>query len=275
MWDDQHGHVVEVIHRDRRDEDAVAVSSVLSPSPSCATARRPCSSPSTNAARPASRPGTTHAYDCPVPWATSWGTAKRPRMSSPATASSPASPDESRRRPRSHGPGRTVDRNAGYGRRLLAGIGFRALSPAPNDPTTTVLAQDRTEDGLLRLAGRSLGPTWLLDHAGRPQDHVPQPQWVDIVSLAVDETVPYGARAPAERAAAQRPVVRPLAAVPPDRRDSGVERQEDVGCLSAAALSALCCAKSPPVGPAGTGRTERTRHRNKCPSVKVSTRRLT
>ncbi|MFJ7945442.1 DUF2254 family protein [Streptomyces sp. NPDC096354] len=67
----------------------------------------------------------------------------------------------------------------------------QALSPAPNDPTTTVLAQDRTEDGLLPLAGRPLGPTWLLDHAGRLQDHVPQPQWVDIVSLAVYETVPY------------------------------------------------------------------------------------
>ncbi|MGY4917623.1 DUF2254 family protein [Streptomyces sp. 900116325] len=149
----------------------------------------------------------------------------------------------------------------------LGAQSVRALSPAVNDPTTTVQALDRIEDGLLRLAGRPLGPTLLLDNAGHP-----------------------GSRPPAamggHRLAHRR---KPSCSGPGARRSCG----GSTPCRPAARGRArgpagLCCrapggpgaperrrAERPPatpgrlrVGPAGTGRTERTGHRGRTPIVK-------
>ncbi|MET8438435.1 hypothetical protein ABZV61_38120 [Streptomyces sp900116325] len=109
----------------------------------------------------------------------------------------------------------------------------RGGAPAVNDPTTTVPALDRIEDGLLRLAG----PALLLDDAGHPGSR-PQPQRADIISLTVETFLHRaGRRTRRSCAAAQRPVDRPLAAAPAERRASVVVRQEALGRLSAAALS--------------------------------------
>lgn len=69
-------------------------------------------------------------------------------------------------------------------------------------------------------------------------DHVPQSQWADIVSLAVETFLHRaGSRTRRSCAAAQRPVDRQIAAAPAERRASVVVRQEALGRLSAAALS--------------------------------------
>ncbi|MFF5276185.1 DUF2254 family protein [Streptomyces sp. NPDC000133] len=135
----------------------------------------------------------------------------------------------------------------------LGAQSVRALSPAVNDPTTTVQALDRIEDGLLRLAGRPLGPTLLLDNAGHPGSRPPASMGGH--RLPHRRNLPAQGRAPAARAAAQRPVGRPLAAVPADRRASVVVRQEALERLSAAALSdpllRRVASGSAPQGPGG------------------------
>ncbi|MEV7283319.1 DUF2254 domain-containing protein [Streptomyces sp. NPDC093252] len=135
-----------------------------------------------------------------------------------------------------HGPGRTVEQDPGYGLRLLADIAVRALSPAVNDPTTAVQALDQIEDGLLRLAGRPLGPAWLLDRAGRPRVLCPASDWPGLVSLALDETLLYGAGNPQVARRLHALLDRVLAAAPAERRAPLLERREALRRLTAAGL---------------------------------------
>ncbi|WP_411088717.1 DUF2254 family protein [Streptomyces sp. 061-3] len=121
------------------------------------------------------------------------------------------------------GPSRTVEQDAAYGFRLLADIAIRALSPAVNDPTTAVQALDQIEDALLRLSDRPLGPAWLVDRRGRPRVHSSAPHWPDLISLALDETLLYGAANPqVVRRTPERPVR------PPARRHD--RRTHNTGC---------------------------------------------
>ncbi|MCX5559765.1 DUF2254 domain-containing protein [Streptomyces sp. NBC_00038] len=136
-----------------------------------------------------------------------------------------------------YGPSRTVEQDPAYGFRLLADIAVRALSPAVNDPTTAVQALDQIEDGLLRLAGRPLGPTWLLDGSGRPRISCPAPHWADFVSLALDETLLYGSPNPQIVRRLRALLDHLLVAAPEDRREPLVERREALQRLSATALS--------------------------------------
>ncbi|MFE6361792.1 DUF2254 family protein [Streptomyces sp. NPDC057806] len=135
-----------------------------------------------------------------------------------------------------YGPTRTVQQDVGYGFRLLADIAIRSLSPAVNDPTTAVQALDQIEEGLLRLAGRPLGPAWLLDRAGRPRVRCPAPQWPDFVSLALDETLLYGCGNPQVVRRLRALLDRVGAEAPKDRAQPLHERRAALDRLTATAL---------------------------------------
>ncbi|WP_327127252.1 DUF2254 family protein [Streptomyces sp. NBC_01727] len=75
----------------------------------------------------------------------------------------------------------------------LGAQSVRALSPAVNDPTTTVQALDRIEYGHLPLAGRP--SAHLAARQRGPPGSRPRPQWADIVSHTV-ETFPHRAGHP-------------------------------------------------------------------------------
>ncbi|MFI9025377.1 DUF2254 domain-containing protein [Streptomyces sp. NPDC053560] len=134
------------------------------------------------------------------------------------------------------GPSRTVEQDPAYGFRLLADIAIRALSPAVNDPTTAVQALDQIEDVLLRLARRPLGPAWLLDKHGRPRIHSPAPEWPDLISLALDETLLYGAANPQIVRRLYALFDRLLAATTGDRRAPVTERRQALERLAATGL---------------------------------------
>lgn len=129
-----------------------------------------------------------------------------------------------------------MEQDCGYGFRLLADIAVRALSPAVNDPTTAVQALDQIEDGLLRLANRPLGPAWLLDPAGRPRVFAPGPRWPDLVSVALDEALLYGAANPQTARRLHALFDRLLAAVPEERGTPLLERREALRRLAAGAV---------------------------------------
>lgn len=88
---------------------------------------------------------------------------------------------------------RSIVQDPAYGLRLLADIAIRALSPAVNDPTTAVQALDQIEEALARLVTRPLGMTLVTDDSGTPRLRRPAPGWPDLVSLALDEILHYGA----------------------------------------------------------------------------------
>ncbi|NBE55897.1 DUF2254 domain-containing protein [Streptomyces boluensis] len=136
-----------------------------------------------------------------------------------------------------YGPSRTVEQDAAYGLRLLVDIAIRALSPAINDPTTAVQALDQIEDALLRLAARPLGPVRLADDTGRPRVLCPAPHWDDLVSLALDESVQYGALNPQVVRRLRMLLDRVLAVTPAERRAVVEERRAALDRLAAATLT--------------------------------------
>jgi uncharacterized membrane protein len=88
---------------------------------------------------------------------------------------------------------RTFEQDPKYAIRLLVDIAIKALSYAINDPTTAVQALDQIEDLLLRLGQRYLEIGAFRDRDGRLRLVVPFPAWEDIVRLAFDEILSYGA----------------------------------------------------------------------------------
>ncbi|MGB2625295.1 MAG: DUF2254 domain-containing protein [Candidatus Acidiferrum sp.] len=91
------------------------------------------------------------------------------------------------------GEGRTFEQDPKYAIRLLVDIAIKALSPAINDPTTTVQALDQIEDLLLRLGQRHLEIGTYADSDGQLRLVIPFPTWDDLIRLAFDEICSYGA----------------------------------------------------------------------------------
>ncbi|GAA2881416.1 DUF2254 domain-containing protein [Streptomyces mexicanus] len=135
-----------------------------------------------------------------------------------------------------YGPSRTLRQDTAYGFRLLADIAIRALSPAVNDPTTAVQTLDQIEEALLRLADRPLGPVWLLDTAGLPRVARPAPDWHDLLSTALDETLLYGTGHPQVVRRLRALLDRLLTTVPEERGAPVLERRDALEHLTAAAL---------------------------------------
>jgi uncharacterized membrane protein len=135
-----------------------------------------------------------------------------------------------------YGPTRTVEQDPAYGLRLLADIAIRGLSPAVNDPTTAVQALNQIEDVLVRLAHRPLGPAWLGEADGVPRVAVTAPRWADLVGLALDETILYGAPNPQVVRRLRALLHRLTAAVPEDRAAAVTERLDALDRLATASL---------------------------------------
>ncbi|WP_436778155.1 DUF2254 family protein [Yinghuangia sp. YIM S09857] len=116
------------------------------------------------------------------------------------------------------GPTRTFEQDPAYGMRLLADIAIRALSPAVNDPTTAVQALDQIEDILLKLSTRALGTFGLTDDTDSVRVRCQAPDWPDLVALALDEILLYGATNPQVVRRTRALIERTSAHAPEDRR---------------------------------------------------------
>ena len=87
---------------------------------------------------------------------------------------------------------RTFEQDPKYPLRLLVDTAIMALSPAVNDPTTTVQAMDQIEDLLHRLANCNLDVGYATDAKGNLRFVFPMPTWEDYLSLGFDEIRLFG-----------------------------------------------------------------------------------
>lgn len=92
---------------------------------------------------------------------------------------------------------RTITQDPMFAIRTLVDLALRALSPAVNDPTTAVQALDGLESILRDLAYRELDGRGVIgDAAGAVRLVYPNPDWADLLELAVTEIRHYGAGSP-------------------------------------------------------------------------------
>ncbi len=92
------------------------------------------------------------------------------------------------------GPERQADVDPRYAIRLLVDIAIKALSPAVNDPTTTVQAINHIE-GLLRSLGNlDLNTGHVFDQQGNIRVIIPASDWDDYLALALEEIHIFGKR---------------------------------------------------------------------------------
>jgi uncharacterized membrane protein len=102
-------------------------------------------------------------------------------------------PDETLRRTIELGSARTFDQDPKYAIRMLVDIAIKALSPAINDPTTTVQALDQIQDLLIRLGRRRLEIGAYHNAVGKLRLLIRYPSWEDFLRVAFDEIQFYGA----------------------------------------------------------------------------------
>lgn len=82
---------------------------------------------------------------------------------------------------------RTFHQDLGLGLRQLSDIALRALSPAVNDPTTTVQCLDRIVQILAAVVRRPLGAVHHRDRRGAVRLVQNVPGWADLVDLGLTE----------------------------------------------------------------------------------------
>jgi uncharacterized membrane protein len=88
---------------------------------------------------------------------------------------------------------RTMEQDPMFAFRILVDIGFKALSPAINDPTTAVIAIDQVQR-LLRVVGkRELQQEVIRDGRGQPRLIFRTPNWEDFVHIGCTEIRACGA----------------------------------------------------------------------------------
>jgi uncharacterized membrane protein len=90
---------------------------------------------------------------------------------------------------------RTPKQDPAFVLRILVDIAIRALSPAINDPTTSVQTIDRIESLLVHLYERHPGPTYVVDSAGTPRALIHAPTWIEYFELGTTEIRIYGEQA--------------------------------------------------------------------------------
>jgi uncharacterized membrane protein len=88
---------------------------------------------------------------------------------------------------------RTLEQDPMFAFRILVDIALKALSPAINDPTTSVLAIDQVHRLLRALGKRQLHGELVSDAAGRPRVIFRTPNWEDYVRVACNEIRACGA----------------------------------------------------------------------------------
>jgi uncharacterized membrane protein len=87
---------------------------------------------------------------------------------------------------------RTMQQDVAFGLRQLVDVGIRALSPSINDPTTAVQVIDRLHGLLAQLGTREWPSKVRADSSGEVRVVLLEPDWEDMVHLAVDELRQYG-----------------------------------------------------------------------------------
>lgn len=90
---------------------------------------------------------------------------------------------------------RSMEQDPAFGLRQLVDIAIRALSPGTNDPTTATMAVDAIHDLLGRLGQRAIPGPLRVGADGALRIIVPTRTWDDLVRLATDEIIDYGATA--------------------------------------------------------------------------------
>jgi uncharacterized membrane protein len=91
------------------------------------------------------------------------------------------------------GPERTLEQDPMFAFRILVDIALKALSPAINDPTTSVLALDQVHR-LLRVVGkRQLRGEIVPDESDKPRVIFRTPNWEDFVHVGCNEIRTFGA----------------------------------------------------------------------------------
>ncbi|MBT3150553.1 DUF2254 domain-containing protein [Streptomyces sp. CHD11] len=95
------------------------------------------------------------------------------------------------------GPERTGHQDIAFGLRQLTDIAAKALSPGINDPTTAVHALSHSAALLCELARHDLGPRLLRDGNRQVRVVLRRPGLGDLLDLAVDQPLRYGAAEPA------------------------------------------------------------------------------
>jgi uncharacterized membrane protein len=114
----------------------------------------------------------------------------------------------------------TLDRDVGYGLRLLVDIAERSLSESPfQDPTTAVQAIDRLHDILRQLARRPFPDGRHHDKRGELRLVVRTPSWDDYVELATEELTLAGADSPRVVRRLRRALEDLREIAPPERRE--------------------------------------------------------
>jgi len=88
---------------------------------------------------------------------------------------------------------RTTQQDPEFVFRIIVDIALKALSPAINDPTTSIACIDQLHRLLRRIGQRDLGDGKLQDESGTVRFIFPTPDWEDYVRLAVSEILHFGA----------------------------------------------------------------------------------
>jgi uncharacterized membrane protein len=87
---------------------------------------------------------------------------------------------------------RTLEQDPTFAFRIMVDIASKALSPAINDPTTSVLSLDHIHHLLRDVGNRHLDTGQVRDGAGRIRLVYRTPDWEDFVRLAVTEIRHFG-----------------------------------------------------------------------------------
>ncbi|MFE0583259.1 DUF2254 domain-containing protein [Streptomyces sp. NPDC058874] len=90
-------------------------------------------------------------------------------------------------------PERTPDQDISFGLRQLTDVATRALSPGVNDPTTAIHALSHSSALLCAMAQRDLSPRRLRDDRGRVRVVLRRATLAELLHLAVDQPLHYGA----------------------------------------------------------------------------------
>ncbi len=122
------------------------------------------------------------------------------------------------------GIGRTVTQDPAFAMRAMVDMAVKALSPAVNDPTTAVEVLDGLETFLLALAWRDLDRDRFCDSAGKVRLIVPNPDWEELLDLALTEIRHYGAAAP-QVSRRMKALLVDLTNHTPDERNPAIEAQ--------------------------------------------------
>lgn len=135
-------------------------------------------------------PGSSLIADTPV--GAAW-----PRAGKPFTPGTRARLAEEVSQAVRTGAERTDLQDVAFGLRQLTDIAAKALSPGINDPTTAVHALSHSSALLCGLARRELGPRLLRDEHEQIRVVLRRPDLEDLLDLAVDQPLRYGAAEPA------------------------------------------------------------------------------